>query len=171
MSRFPAPTDYDGWVAQLGNSERRQWAKAHLREAGSPATAAVRRGLRHRKPIVRQLCASILDRLADDASLGDLVAALDDPDPAVVRRALHTLACDRCKETECRPGEDLFVPKALALLVHSNVNLRAGAIDTLGNVAGHRVDVAAALAETAKHDPDPRLRAMARQRVPLAGLG
>jgi HEAT repeat protein len=168
MPRVPAANDYDGWVAQLGNSERRQRAKIHLREAGQPALPAVRRGMQHPKPIVRRLCASLLDFLADDAAFVDLVAALDDDDPGVLKRALHALACDQCKENECRPGEDMFVPRALELLHHENPDIRASAIDTLGKVAARRPDVADALAATAEHDPDKGLRGMARHRLPIA---
>src|SRR5207302_9090046 len=49
MHGFPAANDFDGWVAQLGNSERRQRAKIYLREAGPPALPAVRRGMHHPK--------------------------------------------------------------------------------------------------------------------------
>ena len=165
MHRFPAPTDFDGWVAQLANSERRQRAKRHLRQAGQPALPAVRRGMHHPKPIVRRLCTSLLDHLADEAAFVDLVAALDDDDTEVLKRALHALACDRCKENDCRPGEDMFVPRALELLHHPNADIRASAIDTLGKVAARRPDVAEALTETAAHDRDTRLRGMARNRV------
>jgi HEAT repeat protein len=167
MSRLPAGTDFDGWVAQLANSERRQRAKIYLREAGQPAVPAVRRGMDHPKPIVRRLCTSILDHLADEAAFVDLVAALDDEDPEVVKRALHALACDQCKENACRPGEDLFVPRALDLLHHPNADIRASAIDTLGKVVARRPDVVEALAEVAQHDPNSGLRGMARRRVPI----
>ena len=167
MSRLPAATDFDGWVAQLANSERRQRAKIYLRDAGQPAVPAVRRGMHHPKPIVRRLCTSILDHLADDAAFIDLVAALDDGDSEVLRRALHALACDQCKENACRPGEELFVPRALDLLHHPNADVRASAIDTLGKVVARRPDVAAALAEVARQDHDAGLRGMARRRVPI----
>jgi HEAT repeat protein len=166
MHRFPAATDFDGWVAQLANSERRQRSKRYLREAGPPALPAVRRGMHHPKPIVRRLCASLLDQLADEAAFVELVAALDDEDPGVLKRALHALACDQCKENECRPGEDLFVPRALELLHHPDADIRASAIDTLGKVVARRPDVADALAEVARHDRDPGLRGMARHRAP-----
>ncbi|MEY2471261.1 MAG: hypothetical protein QOK28_590 [Actinomycetota bacterium] len=165
MHRLPAPRDFDGWVAQLGHSQRRQDAKLHLREAGAPALPAVRRGMHHPDPMVRRLCASLLDFLADDAAFVDLVAALDDDDPGVLKRALHALACDQCKQNECRPGEDMFVPRALELLHDANPDVRASAIDTLGKVASRRSDVAAALAERAERDPDRGLRGMARRRV------
>jgi HEAT repeat protein len=121
--------------------------------------------MHHPTPMVRRLCASILDHLADEAALVDLVAALDDEDGAVVKRALHALACDRCKEDDCRPGEELFVPRALELLHHVDPDVRAGAIDALGKVVARRPDVAEALAATARHDRDPGLRGMARHRL------
>lgn len=170
MSRRPALHDYDGWVAQLGhNSERRAEAKLHLRRAGGAALPAVRRGMRHPKPTVRRQCASLLDFLADADAFVDLVAALDDEDPGVLKRALHSLACDRCKENECRPGEDAFVPRALELLHDPNPDIRASAIDTLGKVVSRRADVAAALAEVAGRDRDAGLRGMARRRLATRG--
>jgi HEAT repeat protein len=166
MRRFPAAHDFDGWVAQLGHSERRQRAKIHLRDAGRPAVPAVRRGMHHPKPMVRRLCASILDHIADETAFVDLVAALDDDDPGVLKRALHALACDRCKENECRPGEELFVPRALELLHHVSPDVRASAIDTLGKLVARRPDVADALAQVARLDRDAGLRGMARHRLP-----
>jgi HEAT repeat protein len=167
MARVPAATDYDGWVAQLGHSQRRQEAKVFLRQAGAPAVPAVRRGMQHAKPIVRRMCASLLDFLADEAAFVDLVAALDDDDPGVLKRALHSLACDQCKENECRPGEDMFVPRAVELLQHANPDIRASAIDTLGKVAARRPDVALALQGVVERDRDAGLRSMARRRLAI----
>jgi HEAT repeat protein len=171
MPRLPAARDFDGWVAQLAHPQWRPDAKAHLLAAGADGLPAVRRGMENPKPIVRRMCASLLDKLADDAAFVDLVAALDDDDPQVLKRALHALACDQCKDTECRPGEDMFVPRALELLRHANPDIRASAIDTLGTVAPRRPDVAAALAEAAEHDGDTGLRGMARRRVRAAAGG
>lgn len=171
MSRHPAPHDHDGWVAQLAHPQVRPDAKAHLLNAGADALPAVRRGMQHPKAMVRRLCASLLDHLADDAAFRDLVRALDDDDVGVLKRALHSLACDQCKDTECRPGEDLFVPRTLELLHHDNPDIRASAIDTLGKVARRRPDVAAALADAAEHDRDKGLRSMARRRLQAVDAG
>jgi HEAT repeat protein len=165
MSRAPAANDFDGWVAQLAHSTRRQEAKWYLRGVGSPAVPAIRRGLRHPKPMVRRVCVSILDQLVDEASLPDLIAALDDPDPEVVRRALHALACDQCKQGECRPGDEAFVPRALELLrVHPDPDIRAGAADALGRVAFRRPDVMLALRDAGDRDPNAGVRNIARSR-------
>lgn len=163
MRQAPAPADFDGWVSQLGVDSCRQRAKVRLHSCGPEAVPALRRGLHHPKPIVRRLCVNLLDRLVDEETVPSLVAALDDDDPHVRARALHALACDRCKQNECRPGEDLWVPRAMALLTDRNPDLRAAAIDALGKVAGRREEVAAALRVAAEQDPDGGLRGMARR--------
>lgn len=168
MRRCPAAHDYDGWVAQLAVPSCHRRAKCHLLEVGPPALAAVRRGLQRGKPAVRLECVNLLDHFVDDETLGLLVAAVDDDDPRVRARALHALSCDRCKEGACRPGEDLWVPRALALLRDAAPDLRAAAIDALGKVVARRPEVAAALAGVAERDPDKGLRGMARWRVPAA---
>lgn len=173
MSRgAPAGGDFDGWVRLLGSDAYRQRAKRHLLRSGSPALPALRRGLRDERAIVRRSCAVILDHLVDEASLPDLVAALDDPAPEVLTRALHALACDACKENECRPADDLFVPRAIELLGHPDAAVRASAIDALGKVAGRTGDptsaAAIALARTQETDRLPGLRNMARRRLATA---
>ena len=112
---------------------------------------------------MRRQCVNLFDHLVDADSLADLVSALDDEDPSVRARALHALACDRCKENDCRPGEDLWVPRALALLDSPNPDLRAAAIDALGKVVRRRPNVATALAAAAETDTDKGLRGMARR--------
>lgn len=166
MQRAPDVRDFDGWVAQLARPARRQEAKVHLRESGRAALPAIRRGLRHPKSMVRRTCVNLLDALVDDDSLPDLVAALDDDDPAVASRALHALACEACKQGVCRPSEELYVPRALELLrTSSNPDIRANAVNALGRVARRRPDVAAALLEAAERDPSPGVRNVARMRT------
>jgi HEAT repeat protein len=164
VRQTPSATDFDGWVAQLGVSSCRRRARLHLIESGAPAVPAVRRGLRHSKVMVRRLCVRIFDQLVDEASLPDLVVALEDPDTEVRTAALHALACDRCKKNACRPGEDLWVPRALEFLTDHDPDVRAAAIDALGKVSG-RADAKLALRTTADSDPDAGLRSMARRRV------
>lgn len=132
--------------------------------SGPPALPALRRGLRHTKAMVRQQCVRIFDQLVDEESLPELVLALDDEDPGVCARSLHALACDRCKQNDCRPGEDLWVPRALDFLRnHPNPDIRAAAIDALGKVARHRPEVASALVAAAESETDRGLRGMARR--------
>ncbi len=112
------------------------WSRRRsLLSAGATAVPALRRGSRHDKAMVRRSCARILDKYLDDETVPALVDAPDDEDTGVVGAALHTLACDGCKEGECRPGEALWVAKALRLLGLADPDLRAAAIDALGKVA------------------------------------
>jgi HEAT repeat protein len=165
VRRAPAPNDFDGWVSQLGVSSCRVRARAHLVESGAAAMPALRRGLHHPKAAVRRQCVRLFDQLVDEESLPELVVALDDPDVEVRTRALHALACDRCKKNACTPGEDLWVPRAVAWLGDRDPDLRASAIDALVKIAGRRPDVAAILDEVARTDRDRGLRGKARLRA------
>lgn len=163
MAGRPAPSDYKGWVAQLRKPSRSREARLHLLAAGPAALPAIERGTSHPDPAVRRHCVNLLDHLLDEGSLSAVVVAIDDPDDQVASRALHALACDRCKEGECRPAEDLWVPRALELLSSARSTVRAGSIDALGKVASRRPDVAAALTRSAAEDPDKGLRGKARR--------
>jgi HEAT repeat protein len=164
MSRLvPAGDDYAGWVDQLAVNRRRQLAKQHLLRTGAVAVPAIRRGLAHSSPAARRACVSLLDFLLDADAIPDLVHALDDDDAEVVRRALHALACDQCKQGECRPGDELWVARGVELLSSPDPDVRAGAIDALGKLALRRGDVGAALAAAADRELDAGLREMARR--------
>jgi hypothetical protein len=167
MRRAPAPNDFDGWVSQLGYAPCRRRARIHLLMSGSPALPALRRGLRHPKAIVRRQCVQIFDQLVDEESLPELISALDDDDPGVRSRALHALACDRCKQNDCRPGEAVWVPRAVELLRHPDPDQRAAAIDALGKVAARRPDVATVLLAAAETEKDKGLRGKARHAATL----
>lgn len=170
MRGTPAANDYDGWVQQLGIASRRHDAKLHLLDSGKAALPALRRGLENPKPMIRRMVVKLLDFLVDDETLPHLVAALEDNDPDVVGRALHSLACDRCKQDECRPGEDVWLPRALEFArSHPSAHVRARAIDALSKVASRRADVVDALAEIADSDRDRGLRGLARHAVEVAG--
>lgn len=165
MRRSPAPNDFKGWVAQLAVASCRARAKQHLVAVGPPALPAIRHGLQHENPTVRRLCVNLLDRVLDEEAIPALIAALDDVAPEVSARALHALACDRCKQNECRPAEDVWVSRALRLLPDPNPDLRAAAMDALGRVALRRPEVAAALRVASDTDPDRGLRSKALQHV------
>jgi hypothetical protein len=47
----------------------------------------------------------VLDHFLDEAALPELIENLRDEDDLVRARAMHALACDRCKEGACRSGE------------------------------------------------------------------
>ena len=80
---------------------------------------------------------------------------------------LHTLACDRCKEGDCRPQEQEVLPRALALLANDpDRHVRAMAIEVVGQFA--RVTPAAvdALETAMKGDSDPMVRKKAAWYAP-----
>jgi HEAT repeat protein len=160
----PSGSDFDAWVALLARPARRQAAKRHLRGCGARAVPAIRRGLHHDSAEVRRLCVNLLDALVDEDAVPDLVEAIGDPDPMVVGRALHALACDACKQNECRPNDDLFVPKALDLArTSTDADVRAMAIDALGKAAERNPTLLDAIADATAQERDPGLRGMVRR--------
>ena len=170
MRQDPSSTDYDAWVRLLGTSNRRPAAKRHLQMSGRAALDALRRGLHHPKPIVRQMCVGILDRVVDQEAYGDLVGLLDDEDIGVRKRALHALPCERCKEDDCRLDEDLFVPRALELLRDKDPDLRVSAIGALALTATRQSEVKNALVDVSRCDPHPGVRNAARVSLRRVGM-
>lgn len=65
---------------------------------GEPALPAIRDGLRHGDWQVRRWAAMCLDQIADEEALADLVPLLTDPHPKVRLWAVHSIACEHCKE-------------------------------------------------------------------------
>jgi HEAT repeat protein len=163
----PAAEDYDAFIEHLAVDHRARRAYWHLRLTGRAATPALRRGLTHQDPRIRLECVIILDHLLDHESLADVIDRLDDPHPAVVAHALHALACDRCKQGSCRPGESHFVAKAIELLdVHPSSAVRYAAVDALGKVVHHRLGAIAVLQRAATDDHDRGVRKAAKLRLP-----
>lgn len=163
----PGATDYDAFVEHLAVEHRASRARWHLQLSGAGAVPALRRGVHHPDPRVRRDCVMILDHLMDEAALDDVIQALDDDDPEVVARALHTLACDRCKDGACRPGEQSFVPKAIDIVgADPRPEVRLAAVDALGKVVHRRSDAHAALEAAAAADGERAVRKAARLRLP-----
>ena len=130
--------------------------------AGTAATPAVRRGLRHDDANVRTSCCRVLDHFLDADAIPELMANLDHSDPSVRAWALHALACDRCKEGSCRPGEDESIPVALRmLLTDRSRKVRYSAIGLLGPAVHRRADVLAALEDVHRTDECPTNRKVA----------
>jgi HEAT repeat protein len=103
-----------------------------------------------------------LDHHLDEAAVPELLANLDHPEGQVRAWALHALACDRCKEGDCRPGEEQSVPLALRMLREDRSRrVRTMAAHLLGPAAHRREDVAQALAEARDQDSHPVVRKVA----------
>ena len=154
--------DWDALVDSLAVKHRYKEASRRLMAGGAEATDALRRGLHHTDASVRGGCLYVLDHFMDELALDDIVGCLDDDDPHVRSRALHTLACDRCKEGACRPAEDQVVPTALRLLKEDpHRRVRTTAADMLAQVVHRYPEVAEALAEARDSDPHPVVRKVA----------
>jgi HEAT repeat protein len=159
--------DYDRHVADLAVAHRAKRALRALMAAGSLATPALRRGLRDADPLVRAGCCIVLDHFLDEETLPELMENLAHPDERVRGWALHALACDRCKEGACRPGEDEVVPLTVRMLRDDpSRRVRAQAVHLLGAVAQRRPDALVALERARVHDADPNVRKIASRYTP-----
>ncbi len=160
--------DYRQDVENLAIKHRAKQALRSLMAAGAPATPALRAGLRHADPGVRVGCCIVVDHHLDEAALPELMANLQHEHERVREWALHALACDRCKEGECRPGEDDVVPLTLQMRSEDpSRRVRAQAVHLLGQSAAiRRAEVLAALQQTHISDPNPNVRKIASKYVP-----
>src|SRR5262245_38720719 len=124
ISEFPLRYRKEGEVAmettelinQLGIPYRATAAYRTLFDMGFEVVSSAREGLRHENASVRYYCCALLDHFLVPEALGELIGMLHDPDPRVRQSALHTLACDRCKQGSCRPAEAEVLPEALRIL-------------------------------------------------------
>jgi HEAT repeat protein len=159
--------DFTLVVGDLAVRHRAKAAFRSLLAAGAAAAPFVRTGLRHPDPSVVVACCRVVDRFLYEEAVPDLIAVLSHENAWCRAWALHALACDRCKQGACRPGEGESVPIALALLRnHSSERVRAMAVDMLGTVVHRRSDVADALAYARDHDECSNVRKQAGLRAP-----
>ncbi len=150
------------WVEELGITHRAQAALRGLMAAGPLATPIVRQGLQHPNPIVRVGCCKVLDHFLDESALPELIENLAHPDEEVRSWALHALACDKCKEGVCRPGEADVIPLAVdMLLTDKSRRVRQMAAGLLGPSVHRRSDVLQALDYARQHDAHPVVRKIA----------
>ncbi len=157
----------DLWVERLGVRHHAKEALRQLMAAGAQATPAVRRGLRHPEPAVRVGCCKVLDHHMDAEALPELIENLTHSDGRVRAWAMHALACDRCKEGTCRPGEDQVIPIATHMLLEDRSRgVRQMAAGMLGPSVHRRPEVLRALEHARDHDPHPVVRKIASWYTP-----
>jgi HEAT repeat protein len=162
-----AKATYAALLAELAVPHRARAASRQLLSAGHDALPNVRDGLRHANANVRYRCCQFLDRFLEPEILGDLIAMLDDPDPKVRNTTLHTLACDRCKEGNCRTEEGLVLPRVLALLANDpDRHVRAMAVEVVGQFVQTSPQAQAALVTAHKSDSGPTVRKKAAWYAP-----
>src|SRR5262245_25462290 len=120
-------------INQLGVRYRAKAAYRTLFDMGFEVVPAALEGLRHENADVRYYCCSLLDHFLVPEVLGELMDMLHDPEPRVRQSALHTLACDRCKQGSCRPAEAEVLPQALQILTDDgDAHVRAMAVEVVG---------------------------------------
>lgn len=153
--------DYDQTVSDLAVPHRSKRALRDLMWAGTPATPAVRRGLLHPDARVRAACCNVLDHYLDETAIPELILALDDCEPTVRARALHALACDRCKQGVCRPSEGVL-PTAIRMLTEDpDREVRESAVQMLGPAVHRSPEALAAIVRARVEDPAPQVRKVA----------
>ncbi len=167
--REPGAMEHDLFqiVENLGIPHRHRDALRALMRAGAKATLAVRAGLAHADPMVRVGCCRVLDHFLDKDAVPELIENLSHPNAQVRAWALHALACDRCKEGVCRPGEDQSLGQAIRMLSEDPVReVRQQAAELVG-LAVHRSPAAlAAIERASRQDPHSVVRKMANWFAP-----
>ena len=157
----------DDLVQDLGVRHRSKAAQRELMRRGPGATRALQRGLSDPNPAVRVGCCVVLDHRLDASASPDLLANVAQEDAAVRRWAMHALTCDRCKEGECRPGEDDTIPLAIQMLTDDvDYQVRTAAVHALGPSVHTRDDVVHVLQPPHAQDPHPLVRKVAGWFIP-----
>jgi HEAT repeat protein len=154
-----ARTDNDSLVSCLGDPQRAVPAYHQLLRRGQGAVGAIRAGLKHENPAVREGCCRLLDHLVDTDSMSQLITMADDPDARVRTAAFHALACDRCKGDTCAPGADQVLGPALRHLASDpDAHVRAMAAELAGKFVHTDSRALTALQTSRAHDPSPVVR-------------
>lgn len=180
MARRPSPTssptadrlllqqEIDRAIADLTVEHRRTEAYWRLRTIGEPARAAVEEGLLSDDPDLRAQCALLIDRLAGVESFELMRLLLDDPDPRVRQRAIHALACDRCKADEvcALPREALIADAGRLVARDADPHVRAIALEVLARWVHDDARARDAIEQAAADDPSPAVRKKARWYLP-----
>ena len=152
-------TDNEALVWCLGDPQRAVAAYHELLRRGQDAMGAIRAGLHHEDPAVREGCCRLLDHLVDTGSMDQLIAMADDPDARVRTAAFHALACDRCKGGTCAPGADQVLEPALRHLASDpDPHVRAMAAELAGKFVHTDGRAATALETAHAQDPNPVVR-------------
>jgi HEAT repeat protein len=157
----------DAVVEELGVPHRAQAAYWVLLGRGERSLPAVRAGLQHEHADVRVHCCRIMDHFLAPDALTELLGMLDDSDARVRVAALHSLACDRCKEGDCRPDTRDVLDSATRLLTtDDSPHVRAMAVEVAGAFVHESADALQALEKAAASDGAPAVRKKAGWYLP-----
>ena len=159
--------DYDQAVEYLGVAHRAKDARWTLMFGGVAAVPALKRGLSHPNPRVREGCCVVLDHHLEPDCVPDLIANLDHDDPGVRGWALHALACDKCKEGSCRPAENDTVPLVARMMLEDpDATVRARAIGLVGEAVHRHPEAVQALELALEREPKAGNRKIIRWNLP-----
>jgi hypothetical protein len=159
--------DFDLAVEHLGVPHRAKEARWTLMLGGADAVPALKRGLGHDNPRVRELCCVVLDHHLEEDCIPDLRANLSHEDDSVRAWAIHALACDRCKEGSCRPGEDDTMPVAVRMMLEDpSARVRAMAIALVGESVHRRPESVDDLRRALETESSPGNRKIIRWHLP-----
>jgi hypothetical protein len=154
-----ARTDNESLIWCLGDPQRAVTAYHELLRRGKDAVDAIRAGLQHENPAIREGCCRLLDHLVDTGSMSQLITMADDPDARVRIAAFHALACDRCKGDTCAPGADEVLEPALRHLASDpDAHVRTRAAELVGKFVHADSRAVPALATAHAQDPSPAVR-------------
>ena len=128
---------------------------------GAEALPAIREGLRSPNWQVRRWSAMCLDQIGDEQALSDLVPLLRDPHAGVRLWAVHSLACDHCKEGVQCPI-DLVPHLAELIRADPSIRVRRMAAIMLGTELTDQRAVPV-LKEVLENERDAKLRAHAER--------
>lgn len=130
-----------------------------LQAAGREAVPAVRDGLSHPNPRVRQFCAAFIDDHWDESALQRLILSLHDPKLKVRKAAVHSLGCDRCKGGE--NPIDVLPYLEERIREDKSIKVRRMAVQTLAVQSPSR-RIARVLRRALRDETDPKIRRFAQ---------
>ena len=118
-------------VALLGTRDWRivRQATDVLLQAGDAGIQAAIAGMTHANPRIRRACADFMDHHGTDQCILALTTTLHDPVAYVRRQALHSLGCQRCKESPL--AVDAIAPLLNAALHDASIKVRREAVSNL----------------------------------------
>lgn len=140
-----------------------------LIEMGKEALPVLRVGLRSADWQVRRWSAMCLDQVADEPALADLVPLMTDPNAKVRLWAVHSIACEHCREDVACPVD--VVPHLLERVrADASVRVRRMAVIMLGAECNDPRAIPV-LEEVVEQETDAKLVAHARQALQRLGAG
>jgi hypothetical protein len=155
-------------IEEFGIPHRAKAALRHIMVLGRDALVFLEAGLGHDNSDVRLFCTLALDKLAGTDSLPMMLPLVDDPDARVRARALHSLACDRCKADDvCLLDLTTILPLAMRVLADDpDAHVRAMAVEVVGRWVHTDVTAADAVSRATNRDPSPAVRKKAHWFAP-----